>query len=109
LTKPLARRRARASPSRAQFGDEARHLRVLSEARVAVRIGRDMYVHAATIAEVRARVSAIIGAEGAITLARLRDELHTSRRYAFALLERLDADRVTRRCPDDSGVPRRGS
>jgi selenocysteine-specific elongation factor len=40
-------------------------------------------------------------------LARLRDELDTSRRYAQALLEHLDAERVTKRMPDDSRVLRR--
>jgi selenocysteine-specific elongation factor len=37
----------------------------------------------------------------------LRDELGTSRRYAQALLETLDAERVTLRLPDDSRVLRR--
>jgi selenocysteine-specific elongation factor len=36
----------------------------------------------------------------------LRDELGTSRKYAQALLEHLDAARVTRRRPDDSRVLR---
>jgi selenocysteine-specific elongation factor len=52
-------------------------------------------------------VTAVIQAEGAITLARLRDELDTSRKYAQALLEHLDAARVTKRLPDDSRVLRR--
>jgi selenocysteine-specific elongation factor len=66
-----------------------------------------MYAHPDAIAHVRARVEGIIAAEGSITLARLRDELNTSRRYAQALLEHLDADRVTKRLPDDSRVLRR--
>jgi selenocysteine-specific elongation factor len=57
--------------------------------------------------ELRDRVLDIIEAEGAITLARLRDELQTSRRYAQALLEHFDAARVTRRLPDDSRVASR--
>jgi len=57
---------------------------------------------------VRERVEAVIAAGGAITLARLRDELQTSRRYAQALLEHLDAERVTKLLPDDSRVLRRG-
>ena len=56
---------------------------------------------------VRARVEAVIAAEGAITLARLRDELQTSRKFAQAHLEHLDAERVTKRLPDDSRVLRR--
>jgi selenocysteine-specific elongation factor len=54
-------------------------------------------------------VIAIVGEEGSITLARLRDELGTSRRYAQALLEALDADRVTLRLPDDRRVVRRSA
>jgi selenocysteine-specific elongation factor len=95
-------------PSRAQLGDDARHLEALRAAGLAVRVGRDMYAHVDAIGEVRERVSDIIRAEGAITLARLRDELRTSRRFAHALLEHLDADRLTRRRPDDSRVLRRG-
>jgi selenocysteine-specific elongation factor len=66
-----------------------------------------MCVHPAALADVRRRVEAVIDAEGAITLARLRDELGTSRKYAQAFLERLDAERVTRRLPDDRRVLRR--
>jgi selenocysteine-specific elongation factor len=94
-------------PTRAQLGEDARHLAVLRDAGLVVRIGRDMYAHADAIADVRERVSAIIRADGAITLGRLRDELDTSRRFALALLEHLDADRLTQRRPDDSRVLRR--
>jgi selenocysteine-specific elongation factor len=82
-------------------------LRALRDAGRAVRVGRNMYAHPDAIAQVRARVEEIIAADGSITLARLRDELATSRRYAQALLEHLDADRVTKRLPDDSRVLRR--
>jgi selenocysteine-specific elongation factor len=82
-------------------------LRALREAGRAVRVGRAMYAHPDALAAVRARVEALIAADGAITLAGLRDELATSRRYAQALLEHLDAERVTKRLPDDSRVLRR--
>jgi selenocysteine-specific elongation factor len=65
-----------------------------------------MYAHPDAIAAVRARVEHIVEAEGAITLARLRDELSTSRKFAQALLEHLDSARVTVRRPDDSRVLR---
>ena len=55
----------------------------------------------------RGRVGAIIAGRRPITLARLRDELATSRRYAQALLEHLDAERVTLRLPDDARAARR--
>ena len=47
--------------------------------------------------------------DGAVTLAGLRDELGTSRQFAQALLEHLDAERVTLRRPDDSRVLRRAA
>jgi selenocysteine-specific elongation factor len=86
---------------------DAADLRALRDSGRAVRVGRNMYAHPEAIAQVRARVEEIIATEGSITLARLRDELSTSRRYAQALLEHLDADRVTKRLPDDSRVLRR--
>ena len=85
---------------------DAGDLRALRDAGRVVRLGRDRYAHPQAIGAVRARVEAIIAAEGSITLARLRDELGTSRRHAQALLEHLDAARVTVRRPDDARVLR---
>jgi selenocysteine-specific elongation factor len=93
-------------PSEAELGDEAANLRALHAAGRAVRIGRSMHAHPDAIADVRAVVERIAQSEGQITLARLRDELATSRKYAQALLEHLDAARVTRRRPDDTRVLR---
>jgi selenocysteine-specific elongation factor len=86
---------------------DAGDLAALRDAGRAVRVGRSMYAHPQALAEVRARVERVIDAEGSITLARLRDELQTSRKFAQALLEHLDAARVTKRLPDDSRVLRR--
>ena len=96
-------------PSEAELGEAAAELPALRAAGRAVRVGRSMHAHPDAIAAVRERVGAIVEVEGAITLARLRDELQTSRRYAQALLEHLDAARVTRRLPDDSRVLRRAA
>ena len=96
-------------PSEAELGSAAPHLEELRAAGRAVRVGRSMYAHVEALEQVARRVREIIGEEGSITLARLRDELGTSRRYAQALLEHLDAARVTRRLPDDSRVLRRSS
>lgn len=93
-------------PSQAELGDDAQHLGALHAAGRAVRIGRSMHAHPDAIADVRAVAEQIARTEGAITLARLRDELGTSRKYAQALLEHLDAIRVTRRLADDSRVLR---
>ena len=93
--------------SRAELGADVEHLPKLIQAGVAVRIGRDLYAHRDAIAAVAERVGAIIADEGAVTLARLRDELATSRKYAEALLEHLDQARFTKRLPDDRRVLRR--
>ena len=42
-----------------------------------------------------------IKSEGKITVGRVRDVFHTSRKYALALMEYLDQQRVTRRVGDD--------
>jgi selenocysteine-specific elongation factor len=94
-------------PSETELGAAAAELQALREAGRAVRIGRSLYAHPDAIAAVRDRVVAIAQAEGAVTLARLRDELGTSRKFAQALLEHLDAARVTLRLPDDRRVLRR--
>ncbi len=70
-------------------------------------MGRDLHIHVDALADARARVVAAIETGGPITLAQVRDALGTSRRYAQALLERLDADHVTVRRPDDRRVLRR--
>jgi selenocysteine-specific elongation factor len=72
----------------------------------AVRLGRDMHIHPDALAAVEARVVAL-GREGEITLAGLRDELQTSRKYAQALLEHFDAARVTLRVGDVRRLRRR--
>jgi selenocysteine-specific elongation factor len=94
-------------PSEAELGPAAAELPALREAGRAVRVGRSLYAHPDAIAAVRDRVVAIVQAEGAVTLGRLRDELGTSRKFAQALLEHLDAARVTLRLPDDRRVLRR--
>jgi len=93
-------------PNDADLGDRQAQIPALVAAGRVVRIGRAMHAHVDAVADVRARVEQVIRAEGSITLARARDELDTSRKYAQALLEHLDAARVTRRQDDDSRVLR---
>jgi selenocysteine-specific elongation factor len=73
------------------------------------RLGRDMHVHRDALADVAQRVTALIERDGPLTLAGLRDELQTSRRYAQALLEALDAERVTLRVGDERVLRRKRS
>jgi selenocysteine-specific elongation factor len=93
--------------SRSELGAAVAYLPALIQAGVAVRVGRDLYAHRDAVAVVADRAGTIIANEGAVTLARLRDELGTSRKYAEALLEHLDSARYTKRLPDDRRVLRR--
>jgi selenocysteine-specific elongation factor len=76
----------------------------------AVRVSQNLHYHPDTILEVKRRAVAAAGQRGgSITLAQLRDELGTSRKFAQALLEHLDAERVTIRRGDEHLVRRRQS
>ncbi len=62
----------------------------------AVRVSRSLHYHRDALAEIRGRVIALAERRGGqVTLAEVRDELGTSRKFAQALLEHLDAERVT--------------
>ena len=82
-------------------------LRALREHGRAVRLGPTMHVHVDALADVEDRVIEIIEDEGEITLARLRDELRTSRRYAQAYLEHFDGTKLTLRRGDARVLRRR--
>jgi selenocysteine-specific elongation factor len=62
-----------------------------------------MHIHPDVLAEVQERVIAL----DEITIARLRDDLNTSRKYAQALLEHFDAARLTLRVGDVRKLRRR--
>jgi selenocysteine-specific elongation factor len=80
---------------------EPADLAALREAGRIVRLTRTMHIHADALAQVRDTVARLIEEEGPLTLARFRDELSTSRKYAQALLEHLDSERLTRRLGDE--------
>ncbi len=74
-----------------------------------VRFGGDLAYSSEHFARARNIVVARCNEHGSIALAELRDELGASRRIAQALLERLDADGVTRRVEDRRVLRRRAS
>jgi selenocysteine-specific elongation factor len=74
-----------------------------------VRFGGDLAYTSEHFARARGIVVARCGEHGSITLAELRDELGASRRIVQALLERLDADGVTRRVEDRRVLRRRSA
>jgi selenocysteine-specific elongation factor len=75
----------------------------------AVRLGPSMHVHPDALAAVQERLVAKLERDGVITLAGARDELGTSRKYAQAYLEHLDAARVTLRRGDERVLRRRSA
>jgi selenocysteine-specific elongation factor len=80
--------------------DAPAELAALREQGRIVRLGRDMHLHRDALDDLTRTVTGLIERDGEVTIATLRDELHTSRRYAQALLELLDAERVTLRVGD---------
>ena len=74
-----------------------------------VRVGDGYAVSAAAYEQARAALVAECEAAGRITLARFRDLLGVGRKTAQVLLERFDADGVTRRTGDERVLRKRGT
>jgi selenocysteine-specific elongation factor len=83
-----------------ESGEAGARLRALERAGQAVRVGGNLHFHPEPLDQLVARVVDICEREGQVTIAGVRDELGTSRKYAQALLEHLDAAKVTRRRGD---------
>jgi selenocysteine-specific elongation factor len=86
---------------------DAGALAALREAGRAVRLGPSMHIHAEPLAAIERRVAELIERDGEVTIASLRDDLGTSRKYAQALLEHCDAARITLRVGDRRVLRRR--
>ncbi|MCS7220137.1 MAG: selenocysteine-specific translation elongation factor [Anaerolineae bacterium] len=65
-----------------------------------VKVSEDVAFSASVYRQMVAEIRAFIEREGSITVAQARDLLQTSRKYALALMEYLDAQRITRRVGD---------
>ncbi|HEX5467707.1 MAG TPA: selenocysteine-specific translation elongation factor [Gaiellaceae bacterium] len=72
-----------------------------------VRLGDGLAIGAAAYAEAKRLLLEECGSAGSITLARFRDLLGTGRKPAQLLLERFDADGLTRRVGDERVLRRR--
>ena len=84
---------------------DAADLAALREAGRAVRVSRSLHYHPAAVETMRRIVVQIAQeGDGSVTIAQLRDQLGTSRKFAQALLEHLDAERVTIRRGDQHFV-----
>ena len=74
-----------------------------------VRVGPNLHYDPAVLADLSARIVAICERDGLVTIAGARDALGSSRRYAQALLEHLDAEKVTIRRGDEHVLRRRAA
>jgi len=75
-------------------------LAYLEARREIVRVADGVAFAAEAYGEMVERVATHIREQGSVTLAEVRDMLGTSRKYAQALLEHMDAERITRRVGD---------
>jgi selenocysteine-specific elongation factor len=66
-----------------------------------VRVSPGVYFAPEALEKATETVIALCERDGSATIAGLRDELATSRKYAQALLEHLDAEKLTRRVGDE--------
>jgi selenocysteine-specific elongation factor len=85
----------------------AERLMRLERAGQVVRVARNLHFDLEVLEQLLARVVAACERDGSATIAGVRDELNTSRRYAQALLEHLDAEKVTVRRGDEHVLRRR--
>jgi len=66
-----------------------------------VRLSEDVLLLRETFDKMVAQIIAFIRTNGSMTVAQVRDEFNTSRKYALALMEYLDNQKVTRRVGDE--------
>jgi selenocysteine-specific elongation factor len=83
-----------------QQPDARRAWREVERAGLAVRVAANLHFDPATLERLSRLVAEICTREGSATIARVRDALGTSRRYAQVLLEHLDAEKITVRHGD---------
>jgi selenocysteine-specific elongation factor len=79
------------------LGNDAELLAMLVDRGQLVRIGGDVLLRGEDFDAMLKRIQVHLQSEGTITLAETRDLFQTSRKYAQAVLEEMDARRITRR------------
>lgn len=89
-----------APPSPSTFDIDAELLGALAASGRVVRMADNVVYSTGTLDTIRAETLRLIDERGQITLAEFRDHFGSSRRYAQAVLEHFDQERVTRRVGD---------
>jgi selenocysteine-specific elongation factor len=72
-----------------------------------VRLAEGIFTEAVSYQRLIERVTGLLHEQGKVTVAEIRDFLHTSRKYAMALLEHMDEELITRRIGDERVLLRR--
>ena len=83
-----------------QTGASEELVRALAQRGDIVRLSDEVAFTRSAFDSAVAMVKEIVGSNGSVTVAQLRDRMGASRRPVLALLEYLDAQRVTRRVGD---------
>jgi selenocysteine-specific elongation factor len=87
--------------------EAARLLDQLERAGKAVRVAQNLHYAPEPLAQLQKKIVELCERDGSATIATLRDELGTSRRYAQALLEHTDSEKLTIRRGDEHVLRRR--
>ncbi|KAB3533105.1 selenocysteine-specific translation elongation factor [Alkaliphilus serpentinus] len=66
-----------------------------------IRLNQEVLIHKKVLIDAKEKLISFIENKGSITLADYRDVLDTSRKYAVALLEYFDSNKVTKRAGDE--------
>jgi selenocysteine-specific elongation factor len=83
-----------------EAGASAEVVRALAQKGELVRLSDDVAFTRTAYEDALALVREAVASEGAVTVASMRDRMSASRRPVLALLEYLDAQRITRRVGD---------
>ncbi|CAA9541322.1 MAG: Selenocysteine-specific translation elongation factor [uncultured Thermomicrobiales bacterium] len=89
-----------APPPPASVGLDPDTLGAMVELGEVVRVAEEIVFDAETYGRIERGVIGLLDRDGAVTIASFRDHFDTSRKYAQAVLEYLDGQRVTRRVGD---------
>ena len=88
-------------PGPSEFGLDPDTLGALVDLDRVVKIADGIYLHPDIYDRIEAEVVELLAKDGTLTLAGFRDHVQTSRKYAQAILEHLDQQRITRRIGDE--------
>ena len=87
-------------PIEGELGAAAAELPALRRAGRAIRVGPTLHYHPDALTEAERQVRELAEKNGEVTIAQYRDALNTSRKFAQALLEHFDGEKITRRVGD---------